>query len=237
MRNKIFCLFFIIISAFFASCSTGLPSPSVDVVQAKEEAQSIKEKAILKDKIVNDYFTKLGNKLVKAIPPEKRIAEFEWKFVIINVNQDNAFSLGGGYTYIFRDMLQDKCKNEGQLAGVVAHEIAHSLLRHTVMGEPTDEENKRMELDADLLGAVIMANAGYDPEDMALFFLQTAKEMQKIGATSGPTYPSMFTRAKQVRELRAKLKLSKNPTRHNPEFAKVKKRLKTLPVYTGFLPK
>lgn len=42
----------------------------------------------------------------------------------------NAFSLPGGYVYVFKD-LYDKVKNDDELAGVIAHEVSHIVARHS----------------------------------------------------------------------------------------------------------
>jgi len=47
----------------------------------------------------------------------------------VNASDINAFALPGGYLYFNRGLIE-AAKNEGQLAGVMAHEIAHVALRH-----------------------------------------------------------------------------------------------------------
>jgi predicted Zn-dependent protease len=47
----------------------------------------------------------------------------------VNLGDLNAFSLPGGYVYVNRGLVE-KVHTEGELAGVLAHEIAHVALRH-----------------------------------------------------------------------------------------------------------
>jgi predicted Zn-dependent protease len=50
--------------------------------------------------------------------------DLPWKFGVLNTTDVNAFSMPGGYVLITRGML-DRMRSEAELAGVLAHEIAH----------------------------------------------------------------------------------------------------------------
>ena len=52
-----------------------------------------------------------------------------WKFAIVDSDDFNAFSTPGGYVLITRGLF-DRMRNESELAGVLAHEIAHVVRRH-----------------------------------------------------------------------------------------------------------
>lgn len=56
--------------------------------------------------------------------------EFEWQIQIINANVLNAFATPGGKVYIYSGLIE-YLDNEAQLAGVIAHEIAHIHWRHS----------------------------------------------------------------------------------------------------------
>jgi len=47
----------------------------------------------------------------------------------VNASDINAFALPGGFVYVNRGVL-DQARNEGEVAGVLAHEISHVALRH-----------------------------------------------------------------------------------------------------------
>jgi predicted Zn-dependent protease len=80
---------------------------------------------ILRDSHVDAYVNRIGQKLAaNAGGPQ-----FQYRFRVVNASDINAFALPGGYIYINRGILEN-AKNEGEVAGVVAHEIAHSALRH-----------------------------------------------------------------------------------------------------------
>jgi predicted Zn-dependent protease len=59
-------------------------------------------------------------------------AEFPWKIWVIDDRETvNAFATPGGYLFIYTGLLF-QADNEAQVAGVLAHEMSHSDLRHSV---------------------------------------------------------------------------------------------------------
>ena len=56
-------------------------------------------------------------------------APFNFRFLIINSSAINAFATPGGYIYINKGLIS-VAENEGELAGVIAHEIGHANARH-----------------------------------------------------------------------------------------------------------
>ena len=55
--------------------------------------------------------------------------EYAWEFRIVNSAEINAFALPGGYIYVNRGVF-DAAEDEAQLAGVLAHESGHVVMRH-----------------------------------------------------------------------------------------------------------
>ena len=101
-----------------------------DVKAGREAAREVeKQLPILRDDGVDDYVERVGQRLVENIPSEFRHPQFRYSFDVVNVSDLNAFALPGGPMYINRGMLQ-AAKNEGEVAGVLAHEISHVALRH-----------------------------------------------------------------------------------------------------------
>jgi Zn-dependent protease with chaperone function len=80
---------------------------------------------ILRDRKADAYINAVGQRLAAAMPGTK----FPYQFKIVNASDINAFALPGGYMYLNRGLIE-AAKNEGQLAGVMAHEMAHVALRH-----------------------------------------------------------------------------------------------------------
>ncbi len=62
--------------------------------------------------------------------------QFAYQFKVVNVSGVNAFALPGGFIYVNRGLVES-VRSEGELAGVLAHEIAHVALRH-----PTNQASK-----------------------------------------------------------------------------------------------
>ena len=77
------------------------------------------------DEALQGYIQRVGEQLVVANFGDQKI----FRFVLLDSDEFNAFSLPGGYIYLTRGLLV--CLNsEAELAAILAHEIAHSLQRH-----------------------------------------------------------------------------------------------------------
>jgi predicted Zn-dependent protease len=79
----------------------------------------------LRDATVTAYVRDVGRRLVRAAPG----ARYPYSFTVADLPEINAFSLPGGPIWINRGVLS-KAGNESQVAGVLAHEIAHIAQRH-----------------------------------------------------------------------------------------------------------
>lgn len=74
---------------------------------------------------VTQYVARLGAKLARYAPG----AQYPYQFKVVNLSDINAFALPGGFIYIHRGLIE-RTRTEGELAGVMAHEISHVALRH-----------------------------------------------------------------------------------------------------------
>ena len=81
--------------------------------------------AQLRDPQVSSYIARIGKRLAAAAPG----AKYPYSFTVANYREINAFSLPGGPVWINRGVLH-AAGNESQMAGVLAHEIAHIAQRH-----------------------------------------------------------------------------------------------------------
>lgn len=105
-------------------------SPSQDVRLGREAAAQVQEQLpLLRDSQVRSTVASIGRRLVTAVPAEFRHPEFRYSFEVVNVQDLNAFALPGGPIYVNRGMLE-AADDEGEIAGVLAHEISHVALRH-----------------------------------------------------------------------------------------------------------
>jgi predicted Zn-dependent protease len=90
-----------------------------------ENAQVHKQTAEVRDPQVGAYITRIGQRLAKAAPG----AAYPYSFAVADYREINAFSLPGGPVWINRGVLH-AATSESQVAGVLAHEIAHIAQRH-----------------------------------------------------------------------------------------------------------
>jgi Zn-dependent protease with chaperone function len=101
-------------------------STDQDLEIGRQSANEVESQLpILNDRAAEAYVSAIGQRLAAVIPGPK----FPYQFKIVNVSDINAFALPGGFMYLNRGLIE-AAKNEGQLAGVMAHEMSHVALRH-----------------------------------------------------------------------------------------------------------
>jgi len=236
--------------------------PSDDVKLGRQAAAEAEQQfPLLRDSEVQNYVESVGQRLVAAIPPEFQHPEFRYYFKVINASDINAFALPGGPMYVNRGMIQ-AARSEGEMAGVMAHELSHVALRHgtaqatkaqkyalgagiagvlgSIFGGPALGQvaqgtvgvyflkfSREYETEADLLGARIMANAGYDPRDLANMF-QTIQRQGGGGGGFFSDHPSPANRYERINQEARYLQV-RNVPRDNREFIAVNERLRGYP--------
>ena len=101
---------------------------------------------------VAKYVQQLGQQLAAHAPGPN---QWPFSFHVVNIKEINAFALPGGPIYINVGTIQ-AADDEGQLAGVMAHEISHVVLRHS-----TEQASKAAfaQLPLAVLGATIGRSA------------------------------------------------------------------------------
>lgn len=103
---------------------------------------------------VDAYLTELGRKLIAKLPTGG--VEYPWEFHCVNDKEINAFALPGGFVFVNRGAIEVS-ENEAQLAGVMAHEMAHVVLRH---GTAEASKAQAAQGFVGILGAILGGNAG-----------------------------------------------------------------------------
>lgn len=93
---------------------------------ADAAAQIDRELPFVSDPDVAAFITAFGNALAQGSDDRSR----EWRFRVVNADQVNAFALPGGFVYVNRGLIE-RAGNASELAGVMGHEIAHVVLRHS----------------------------------------------------------------------------------------------------------
>ena len=168
----------------------------------------------------------VGNNLVQNSIARSTPYQFEFH-LLADERTVNAFALPGGQIFITHALFNRL--NEGQLAGVLGHEIGHVIGRHSAeriaesnfwkqvtmgasvgadmgglvagIGQQTLLSNGRGdELESDELGVLFMIQAGYDPQELI-------EVMKILDEASGPdrvpefqsTHPSPENRIERIR--------------------------------------
>ncbi|HLA11168.1 MAG TPA: M48 family metallopeptidase [Pyrinomonadaceae bacterium] len=237
-----------------------------DIQLGQQASQQVQQQMpILNDGYVDDYVESVGRRLVGAIPAEFRQPEFNYTFDVVNARDINAFALPGGPMFVNRGMME-AARTEGEMAGVMAHEISHVALRHataqatetqkfqigSVLGQIAGavigglpgavigagsqigfgagalKYSRKYETQADILGAQIMARAGYDPRDLAAMF-QTIE--RQGGGRGGPewlsSHPNPGNRYERINQEAALLRVNSNTAVHDSRnFQNVQARLR-----------
>ena len=85
----------------------------------------VKNHFLLENKRINEYITQIGNLVLAG---NKKVP-FDFHFSVVNSSGINAFATPGGYIYVYKGLI-NAVENEGELAGVIAHEIGHANARH-----------------------------------------------------------------------------------------------------------
>lgn len=105
-------------------------SPSQDVEVGQQAATEVnKQLPLVRDSQVVGYIGNLGKRLAAIAPNQSGGAKYSWTFNVVNSSEINAFALPGGFIYVNRGAIE-AAQNESQIAGVIAHEEGHVVMRH-----------------------------------------------------------------------------------------------------------
>jgi Zn-dependent protease with chaperone function len=240
-------------------------SPAEDVRLGRQAAAEAEQQfPLLRDSEVSAYVERVGQRLVTSIPAEFQHPEFRYYFKVINASDVNAFALPGGPMYVNRGMIET-ARTEGEMAGVMAHELSHVALRHgtaqatkaqkysvlagilgiggAILGGPAGAAaqigaqgvgvyflkfSREYETEADLLGARIMANAGYDPRDLANVF-RTLEQQGGGGGGFLSDHPSPANRYARINQEAQSLRVNTAMRSDTREFFGIRERLRGYP--------
>ena len=206
------------------------------IKEHNERNNPIMESAVLR---VGENISKIADK-----------SKYQWKFIVINSNNPNAFCLPGGKIVVYSGLFK-YIKNDGELATVIGHEIGHAIARHagermshayletfgsiavdttlSILGLPgifgsvygvathlgVDLPYSRFqEYEADYIGLMLMAKAGYNPSTSIMFWKNFSKE-STYGAVEEffATHPMS---EKRIKELTNSLKEAEKIYKLNP---------------------
>ena len=96
-----------------------------EIRMGKEYAQQIEQQTkLVQDPVVNEYVNRIGQNLVRNSD-----AKVPFTIKVVDADEINAFALPGGFFYVNSGLIL-AADEEAELAGVMAHEIAHVAARH-----------------------------------------------------------------------------------------------------------
>lgn len=105
-------------------------SPAQDVEAGRNASAEInKQVPLIRDASVVDYVNGLGKRLALVAPNQSSGTQYAWTFRVVNSSDINAFALPGGFIYVNRGAIE-AAQDEAQVAGVLAHEEGHVVMRH-----------------------------------------------------------------------------------------------------------
>lgn len=123
-------------------------SKEQDIELGREFAKQVEQQfVVVQNQELTDYVNRIGNRLVDRGGLEK----YPFFFKVVQEDSINAFALPGGPMYVHTGLL-NAVENEAQLAGVLAHELSHVVLRH---GTNQASKAQFAQLGAMLAGAVV----------------------------------------------------------------------------------
>lgn len=160
----------------------------------------------------------------------QHLKAFNWEILVVNDPLVNAFCLPGGKIMVFTGLL-NAFPSDAEIATVISHEVGHAVARHAAEGMTSNlwfailqiillqfigmpdlvyamsnlllklPFSRRMEVEADYIGLLLMASAGYDPRVASSVY-------EKLGKLSGDseiknylsTHPSGKKRAELLKQ-------------------------------------
>jgi WD40 repeat protein len=211
--------------------SSNIFSPEQEMVLGELTYQRLaREMHFMRDPELVAYINRIGEKLIKHLPP----TGLKFQFFIIDIPEANAFDVPGGYIFVSRKLI-GFANNEDELAGVLAHELGHALVHHgaidfsqllkkilnvTQLGDRKDiiekynllierQRTKNIsrksedveQLEADRIGVFAMIAAGYDPLAFASFFDRLAETKGKTGNWFTDIFGKAKPEQKRLREM------------------------------------
>lgn len=149
-------------------------TPAQDVEMGRQAAADARQTLpLMRDDNVTSFVGDIGQRLVAAIPAELRHPEFQYTFEVVNVSEINAFALPGGPMFVNRGMIE-AAHTDGEVAGVMAHELSHVLLRHGTAQASKATKYEVGQVAGAVLGAIIGGGWGRAVSQGTQFGLGTA---------------------------------------------------------------
>jgi predicted Zn-dependent protease len=107
------------------ACKVNFYSIEKEIAIGKQLAQQVERQSkIISDPVIAEYVNRIGQNLVRNSD-----AKVPFTIKVIDGEEVNAFALPGGFFFVYSGLIL-KADTEAELAGVMAHEVAHVAARH-----------------------------------------------------------------------------------------------------------
>lgn len=172
-------MYIIVLTAFAFSLSINIQSNSFAASKTKPEeeikigadaaVEVAKESKLIDDPALNARVQAIGSaiasvantKQIKAAYGNSDVYQFNYVFKIVDDKEINAFSLPGGFVYVNKGLL-DYVQSDDELAGVLAHEVAHAAHHHAMSLMKTQDK----QMMATAIGILVAAGLGAKSNDL-----------------------------------------------------------------------
>jgi predicted Zn-dependent protease len=117
--------------AFIASVILTSNASSISIKEEEELAREfmrivLSSFDLIEDPLIVDYVNKIGQRIVATLPPSQPYA---YRFFVVREDVYNAFATPAGNIFVNSGLIE-AMENEEELAGILAHEVAHVQARH-----------------------------------------------------------------------------------------------------------
>ena len=167
-KHAVACAAVLVLTACATNPETGehhvvLSSAKSDQESARKiHEEVIKFYGLYADQHLQDYVQSVGTRVALQTP----IADWDFKFFVLDDDELNAFTTGGSYVYVHRGLLA-YLNSEAELAAVLGHEMGHDVARH-----PARQQARGVLMSMGAMAAVIATGS------------TAIAEMANLGATA-----------------------------------------------------
>ncbi|KAJ1395427.1 Peptidase M48 [Sesbania bispinosa] len=185
------------------------------------------------DEILDDKWVQQSRrKGLEREPDTSHLDGLNWEVLVVNEPVVNAFCIPGGKIVVFTGLLEH-FRSDAEIATIIGHEVGHAVARHSAEGITKNlwffilqlilyqfvtpdivntmsslflrlPFSRRMEMEADYIGLLLLASAGYDPR-------VAPKVYEKLGKVTGESslrdYLSTHPSGRKRAELLAQAKI------------------------------
>ena len=193
----------LILAAAGLALAAGLPAAEINLPDIGSPADAVLSKSdenhlgraimrqirasgeLVEDPQVTEYINEIGHRIAAQANIE---GNHEFSFFVVDNNVINAFALPGGFIGVHTGLLE-ATRNEDELAGVLAHEVAHVTQRHIARRIHANQRQSILST-AIMLGAILAGAAGGGGDVMqgAIAVAQGTAAQQQINFTRSNEY-------------------------------------------------